>query len=821
VFTVIIRSATDRLLRLTVVVVMVSGAVTVSIPPARSHAASVGDVVVFPNVMRGAITAGPDGNLWGFGVECYCIARTTTGGSVTSYRLASEAPVHFIDITAGPDGNLWFLKNPDIHNIPPPPSTIFTVGRVTLNGVITEFPLPTLGQFPASITPGPDGNVWFTEQFVQFLGQPANIPLGQIGRITPQGTITEFPLAVGDAPGDITAGPDGNLWFGVRNTAAGSAGGYVARMTPTGVLTKFPLPSGGFADAITAGPDGNLWFGGHGSFALGRMSTSGVFTAFVTTYNSIVVDIATGPDGNLWFTEPTRLFPPRPAALGTRVIGRITTSGVLQEFSLDQSYPQLGILGHIAPGPGGNMWFTTSQAELGYIVTGASSTLSADLSIIKSASPNPVAAGSNLTYTLAVTNRGPSAATGVTLNDTLPSGVTFVSMSATQGNCTGTATVNCSLGVLANGAAATVTITVRATGAGSVTNTASVAGNQVDANLTNNSASSATTVSCVLSDPLVPQQWNLRQIHLTDALATFASCSPPPVNIGIVDTGVNLTHPDLAGRITRAVSARGSDVTDRAGHGTEVTGIVGANSNNGVGIAGIASTSHLFIYKHAATQIFGGLLAGADSIRQTTSLIRRAVDDGVRVINLSFGSARDPRVRPPCILGLPSCKGELELAVEYAAQHGVLIVAATSEGRNSAPNQTIYPAAYSLTHSNVIAVTASTPDGAVASYSTAGPYVTLAAPGGSGGRCGPADCIWTLSKDGDFVQQTGTSYAAPHVTAVAALMLAANPTLTPEAVRRILRDTATPFTSDIGRPGGSGVVNAEAAVLRAKSEALR
>jgi uncharacterized repeat protein (TIGR01451 family) len=118
-----------------------------------------------------------------------------------------------------------------------------------------------------------------------------------------------------------------------------------------------------------------------------------------------------------------------------------------------------------------------------------------DLAITKVDSADPSRAGRNLTYTLAVTNNGPNPATGVTVTDTLPSGLTARSSSASQGSCSGTTTVTCALGDMASGASATVTIVVRPTAAGTITNTASVSGNQPDPNTANNTASQDTTIS--------------------------------------------------------------------------------------------------------------------------------------------------------------------------------------------------------------------------------------------------------------------------------------------------------------------------------------
>jgi uncharacterized repeat protein (TIGR01451 family) len=119
----------------------------------------------------------------------------------------------------------------------------------------------------------------------------------------------------------------------------------------------------------------------------------------------------------------------------------------------------------------------------------------ADLVVTKTDSPDPVAVGSTLTYTVNVTNNGPADATGVTLTDTLPAGVTFVSATPSQGSCTHSGgTVTCPLGTLANGAMASVTITVTPTATGILTNTASVTSATPDPQADNNSASASTGV---------------------------------------------------------------------------------------------------------------------------------------------------------------------------------------------------------------------------------------------------------------------------------------------------------------------------------------
>lgn len=118
-----------------------------------------------------------------------------------------------------------------------------------------------------------------------------------------------------------------------------------------------------------------------------------------------------------------------------------------------------------------------------------------DLSIAKSANPNPVMVGQNLTYTLTVSNNGPDAAADAVVVDTLPATVNFVSATPSQGSCSGTSSLSCSLGTIDSGASATVAIVVQPTQAGTIVNSASAASSSLDPNPGNNTASISTTVN--------------------------------------------------------------------------------------------------------------------------------------------------------------------------------------------------------------------------------------------------------------------------------------------------------------------------------------
>jgi virginiamycin B lyase len=196
------------------------------------------------------IVAGPDGNLW-FTQGDGQIGRITPGSPNTITEFTVPSGLGASGITVGPDGNLWFAETFVAGN-----EGGDKIGRILpgFPNTITEFTIPTAGGSPEEITVGPDGNLWFTE-----------VTAGKIGRITPEPphTITEFPLSNPNGrPFGITAAADGNLWFAEANA------GRIGRITPSApnTITEYTVPAGD----ITEGPDGNLWYT-HLSQIVGRL----------------------------------------------------------------------------------------------------------------------------------------------------------------------------------------------------------------------------------------------------------------------------------------------------------------------------------------------------------------------------------------------------------------------------------------------------------------------------------------------------------------------------------------------------------------------
>jgi type VII secretion-associated serine protease mycosin len=251
------------------------------------------------------------------------------------------------------------------------------------------------------------------------------------------------------------------------------------------------------------------------------------------------------------------------------------------------------------------------------------------------------------------------------------------------------------------------------------------------------------------------------------------------VTVAVVDSGVQADAPQLAGRV-----ARGTDVTtpdgagdaDCLGHGTFVAGLIAAQPQPGVPLTGIAPGAAILPIR--VTGADGGVTAGT-----LAAGIRAAVDGGARVINVSAVAT----VPSPVLLQ----------AVQYAQQHGALIVAAAAN--DAAQNN---PVAYPAGYPGVVGVGAIDANGALAAFSESGPFVALVAPGG---------LVTSVGAHGGYYSGTGTSFASPLVAGTAALIWAYHPDLTAAQVAARLEATADPPTS--AGPGyGHGIVDPYAAV---------
>jgi len=322
-------------------------------------------------------------------------------------------------------------------------------------------------------------------------------------------------------------------------------------------------------------------------------------------------------------------------------------------------------------------------------------------------------------------------------------------------------------------------------------------------------------------------QWNLRQINLP--AAWDISTGSADVVIAVLDTGLDMEHPDLAGKIwvnadeipgngwdddgnNRVDDVNGwdfvnndNDPQDDEGHGTHVAGIAAAATDNNTGVASVSWGSVIMPLKVLNTK-------GEGSYSIIAEAVYYAANNGAHIINLSLGGEGGDNT--------------LRDAINYAYGKGCLIVAAAGNcGDDSASYPTEYcsqldPVFYPAAYEHVVGVGATGDQDEQATYSNSGNYIDVVAPGGnptSGWDPDPNHWImstyWRGAGYGDYVQVAGTSQAAPHVAGLAALLWSVDPSLTNDRVEQIIESTAV----DLGDPGrddqfGYGRIDALAAL---------
>ncbi len=281
----------------------------------------------------------------------------------------------------------------------------------------------------------------------------------------------------------------------------------------------------------------------------------------------------------------------------------------------------------------------------------------------------------------------------------------------------------------------------------------------------------------VPNDPQYGAQWHLPHILAPQAWDVTQGASG--IVVAILDSGVDPYHPDLATKLVSGFNTydNSTNTADAYGHGTEVAGAAAAASNNNEGVSSIGGLSSIMPIRvtdatgrATSASIANGLVWGADH--------------GARVLNVSFnGVAGNATIRT---------------GAEYAQNHGALVVAASGNCGCVDPT---------TENPFILSVSATDETDSVAYFSSTGPYVDLSAPGSN---------ILTTAVGGLYFMESGTSLASPVVAGVAALMLAANPSLSPTDIAQLLEITAL----DVGGNGydigyGFGRVNAFAAVSAA------
>jgi subtilisin family serine protease len=325
-------------------------------------------------------------------------------------------------------------------------------------------------------------------------------------------------------------------------------------------------------------------------------------------------------------------------------------------------------------------------------------------------------------------------------------------------------------------------------------------------------AKDGSTASRFPNDPFWPSQYGPMNVQALQAWNVTTGSNS--VVIAVIDSGVDLNHPDLAGKVwtnpgesgggreSNGIDddgdgyvddwrgwdfvAKDNDPQDKYGHGTHVAGIAAAASNNGVGIAGMAWGPRIMVLR-----VLNSIGTGEES--DVATAILWAVNHGARIVNLSLGGPVPSKL--------------MEDAVNEAYARGVTVVAAAG---NEAGQGVIYPAVYP----QAIAVASVGITYTVSSFSSFGPEVDVAAPGES-----VFSTYWTAAEGSTYRAMSGTSMAAPHVSGIAALLASLPQFDTPDKIRAALELAAR----DEGDPGwdelyGWGVVQAYSALLIVPSQ---
>lgn len=274
------------------------------------------------------------------------------------------------------------------------------------------------------------------------------------------------------------------------------------------------------------------------------------------------------------------------------------------------------------------------------------------------------------------------------------------------------------------------------------------------------------------NDPGFPSQWHLATIQATSAWNITTGSTG--VTIAMVDSGIDTTHPDFAGKIVGGWNflANNSTIVDTMGHGTTTAGAAAATGNNGVGVSGV-------VWQNPIMPLIVVDSTGYASYSNIANAITYAAQRGVRIVNVSIGGSTSSSM--------------LQSAVTYAWGLGTVVFASAGNGGLNAP---YYPAGCQY----AVAVGATDSTDTWQSFSNYGSFLSLVAPGLN---------IYTTTKGGGYTYMSGTSYSSPIAAGVAALVLSQAPSLSASALVNTLEKSA----DDLGAAGwdqfyGWGRVNA-------------
>jgi virginiamycin B lyase len=279
------------------------------------------------------ITSAPNGAICF--TQGYLTQRKSIGclkdGQITTYAVVGAT-----EIAAADDGNLWFTSG-FYHFSGVVSGEPRYIGRITPKGKVSYYPLPALDAGAAGIVAGPLKSMWFGEEHAN-----------KIARIDHGGRIYEYPLPHKDShPNAIATDHTGNIWFteSFRNT--------IGRISANGRLAEFAVSNNPRAKrmsfgGIAYGTDGKIWFTELSADRIGSLAEDGVVREYQLARKSRPDGIVFGPDGNMWFVE-----------WGASKIGRITATGKVDEFATPNAD---ALPTRIVVGPDKNLWFTEEDA---------------------------------------------------------------------------------------------------------------------------------------------------------------------------------------------------------------------------------------------------------------------------------------------------------------------------------------------------------------------------------------------------------------------------------------------------------------------------
>lgn len=305
-----------------------------------------------------------------------------------------------------------------------------------------------------------------------------------------------------------------------------------------------------------------------------------------------------------------------------------------------------------------------------------------------------------------------------------------------------------------------------------------VAPAEVDLSSPQAAVPAAATASAASGPAPASQQYAVDKLHLAEA---HRIARGERVLVAVIDSGIDTAHPELAGAIAKSVDLVEDGSAEPHAHGTAMAGAIAAKAQ----LTGVAPAAQV-----VALRAFSASGKGASSTSfLLVSAVDRAVQEGARVINLSFAGPNDPMLS--------------EALKRARAKNIVLVAAAGNAGPSSPP---LYPAA----DPSVIAVTATDENDKIFAGANRGRYIAVAAPGVD---------VLVPEPRGSYGLSTGTSVAAAHISGVAALLLARNPSLDPDGVKQILRRSARSLGETPPEAGGAGLADAFGAVTAADRRA--